>query len=168
MQLTLTINGEAVSVDVLERRAGALRFMLEGTTYHFTGARDARGRLVLDQEIAPGVWRRVRGAVWRQKQSQHVQLGNADFVVRAQGTDAATGGQDMPLSPVTPMPGLVRQLLVKKGDTVSAGQTVAVLEAMKLQLALAAGGDAVVAEVLVKEGQMVAEGVELVRLSAKP
>jgi biotin carboxyl carrier protein len=42
-----------------------------------------------------------------------------------------------------------------------------VLEAMKLQLTLSAGGDGTVNEILVREGEMVAEGAELVRITAK-
>ena len=62
------------------------------------------------------------------------------------------------------MPGLVRQVLVKKGDRVKAGQPLIVMEAMKLQTTLVAGGDGVVEAVLVKESEQVAEGAELVRI----
>jgi 3-methylcrotonyl-CoA carboxylase alpha subunit len=64
------------------------------------------------------------------------------------------------------MPGLVRQIFVKAGDRVTQGQALAVMEAMKLQITLSAGADATVDTIFVREGEMIAEGTELVRLIA--
>jgi 3-methylcrotonyl-CoA carboxylase alpha subunit len=62
------------------------------------------------------------------------------------------------------MPGLVRAVLVEAGQAVAAGERLAVLEAMKMEHALTAGRDGVVAEVLCAEGDQVEAGVVLVRL----
>ena len=75
-------------------------------------------------------------------------------------TSAGQGG-DVALSP---MPGLVRAVLVKAGQAVAAGERLAVLEAMKMEHALTVGRDGVVAEVLCAEGDQVEAGVVLVRL----
>ena len=48
------------------------------------------------------------------------------------------------------MPGVIRQILVKPGDKVKRDQPLVVMEAMKLQTTLTAGGDAKVEAVLVK------------------
>ncbi len=164
MQLTLQINGQPVVVEVLERKGQALRIALGGVEYHFIGKRDAQGLMTLDQEIAPGVWRRVRGAAWHNKGVNQLQLGGYDFAVADGSGAVAHKAAEAPLAPRAPMPGLVRQVLVKKGQLVTLGQDLVVMEAMKLQLSLAAGGNALVAEVLVSAGDMVAEGAELVRL----
>ncbi|WP_238367071.1 acetyl/propionyl/methylcrotonyl-CoA carboxylase subunit alpha [Mesobacterium pallidum] len=63
-----------------------------------------------------------------------------------------------------PMPGLVRAVLAKPGQQVTAGDRLAVLEAMKMEHALTAARDGVVAEVLVTEGQQVEAGAPLIRL----
>ena len=63
-----------------------------------------------------------------------------------------------------PMPGLVKWIGAEAGQTVERGQRLAVLEAMKMEHALLAASDGVVAEVLVTEGAQVAAGVPLVRL----
>lgn len=166
MPLTLHINGRPVTVEVVERTGASLRILLGGQAYHFMTSRDATGALVLDREIAPGIWRRVRGAAWHSRGAQHLQLGGHDFTVaEASGAAGAGGAAAAPLSPRAPMPGLVRQVLVKAGERVTAGQPLAVLEAMKLQLTLCAGGSAVVREVRVTEGAMVPEGAELVLLA---
>jgi biotin carboxyl carrier protein len=64
-----------------------------------------------------------------------------------------------------PMPGLVVALKVKPGDVVSAGQAVAVVEAMKMQNELAARHGGVVREILVAERASVSAGQALVRLA---
>ncbi|WP_309088370.1 acetyl/propionyl/methylcrotonyl-CoA carboxylase subunit alpha [Phenylobacterium sp.] len=65
-----------------------------------------------------------------------------------------------------PMPGKVTQLSVKTGDAVAKGQALVVLEAMKMEHALAAPFDGVVEEVSVTLGGQVAEGATLVKLTS--
>lgn len=165
MQLTLTINGQAVEAAIVQQTRDSVTLELNGTQYHFCGAMRGDGSFVLDQELADNVWRRQSGAITKHKQHHDVQLGALTSAVAAQKAGAVADEADA-LSPSAPMPGLVRSVLVKKGDKVSAGQTVAVMEAMKLQLNLHAGGDGVVAEVLAKEGDMLAEGDEVIRITA--
>ena len=57
-----------------------------------------------------------------------------------------------------PLPGTVLSLAVKEGDTVAAGQTVAVLEAMKMETNIDAERGGVVKQVLVSAGATVMEG----------
>jgi 3-methylcrotonyl-CoA carboxylase alpha subunit len=64
-----------------------------------------------------------------------------------------------------PMPGKVLSVKVKAGDTVSKGQSLVVLEAMKMEHALAAPRDGVVADVSVSVDGQVAEGDVLVTLA---
>jgi 3-methylcrotonyl-CoA carboxylase alpha subunit len=80
-------------------------------------------------------------------------------VAAAQG-----GGADLITAP---MPGLVRAVFVAVGERVTAGARLAVLEAMKMEHALVAGRDGVVAEVLVDQGAQVAAGDPIVRLDTE-
>jgi 3-methylcrotonyl-CoA carboxylase alpha subunit len=64
-----------------------------------------------------------------------------------------------------PMPGKVVSFAVKGGDKVSKGQTLAVMEAMKMEHTIAAPVDGVVQELLYAPGDQVAEGAELLRLA---
>ena len=66
-----------------------------------------------------------------------------------------------------PMPGLVRLVDAKVGQKVSAGDRLAVLEAMKMEHALLAARDGVVAEVLAAPGDQVEAGAALVRLESE-
>ena len=57
-----------------------------------------------------------------------------------------------------PMPGAVVRVLVEVGATVTAGQTLVVLEAMKMEHTVAAPAAGVVTQVLVGAGQQVDAG----------
>ncbi|MBO4440934.1 acetyl-CoA carboxylase biotin carboxyl carrier protein subunit [bacterium] len=58
---------------------------------------------------------------------------------------------------IAPMPGLIMKILVKVGDTVSAGQKVMTMEAMKMENDINTGNGGVVKAILVKEGDNVKE-----------
>jgi 3-methylcrotonyl-CoA carboxylase alpha subunit len=65
-----------------------------------------------------------------------------------------------------PMPGKVVSFAVKAGDSVKRGQTLAVMDAMKMEHTIAAPIDGVVAELLYAPGDQVTEGAELLKLVA--
>lgn len=70
---------------------------------------------------------------------------------------AATSG-----SPVlSPLPGVILDLKVAVGDQVKAGQTVAILEAMKMENNIAAEADGVVTAIKVQKGDSILEGSEI-------
>jgi len=64
-----------------------------------------------------------------------------------------------------PMPGLVVNILVQPGDTVTQNQTVVVLEAMKMENDLPAPTTGTVKEVRVSKGQTVDQGEVLVTIA---
>ena len=63
-----------------------------------------------------------------------------------------------------PVPGKVVSFAVKAGDVVKKGQSLAGMEAMKMEHTIAAPADGTVAEVLFAPGDQVTEGAELLRL----
>ena len=66
---------------------------------------------------------------------------------------------------VSPLPGVVVDVKVAAGDVVKAGQTVAVLEAMKMENDILVECDGVVASVSVKDGDSVLEGAVLLTIN---
>lgn len=72
----------------------------------------------------------------------------------------AAGDKDV----LSPMPGSVWDVKVSAGDTVKNGQTVLILEAMKMEIEVAATADGVVDQVLVAKGDTVETGKVLVTL----
>ncbi|MGR3635163.1 MAG: acetyl/propionyl/methylcrotonyl-CoA carboxylase subunit alpha [Shimia sp.] len=65
---------------------------------------------------------------------------------------------------VAPMPGLVKAVFAEAGQTVSKGDRLAILEAMKMEHSLLAPRDGVVGEVLTAEAAQVEDGAALIRL----
>lgn len=64
----------------------------------------------------------------------------------------------------TPLPGVIIDVKVNVGDTVKKGETVVVLEAMKMENNINADRDGKVASIAVKKGDTVADGAALVIL----
>jgi acetyl/propionyl-CoA carboxylase alpha subunit len=167
MSVTLHIDGRPVTLQVIERTREAIHFTMNGQNYRFSGQALDYGGFVLEEETTAGLIRRS-GISWPAgKGVCQIRLGALEAKISEASAAASGASNENALSPLAPMPGLVRQVLVKKGDKVAEGQPLIVVEAMKLQLTLSAGGDATVEAVLVKVGELVAEGAELVKLKAK-
>ena len=59
---------------------------------------------------------------------------------------------------LAPIPGLILEIKVKVGETVAAGQTVAVMEAMKMENSLVTHVDGVIQDIRVQKGSEVSTG----------
>jgi acetyl-CoA/propionyl-CoA carboxylase biotin carboxyl carrier protein len=88
--------------------------------------------------------------------------GAVRFAPRVGDADAAGHGE---ASLEAPMPGTVVQLRVESGATVAAGETLVVLESMKMEISIAAPRDGIVAEVFVAAGDQVDRGAALIELA---
>lgn len=64
------------------------------------------------------------------------------------------------------MPGQVVDVLVSDGETVSRGQTLVILEAMKMEIRVTAPADGVIQGVYVAQGDVVQHGQRLVEIEA--
>ena len=72
---------------------------------------------------------------------------------------AKPAGNGKPI--LSPLPGVILDLKVNVGDQVKAGQTVAVLEAMKMENNINAEHDGVVTSIKVNKGDSILEGAEI-------
>ena len=73
---------------------------------------------------------------------------------------AAAGGAGIK----APLPGVILDIKVKVGDTIQRGQTVAILEAMKMENNINADREGTVVSVNVEKGQSIAEGTDIITL----
>ncbi len=76
---------------------------------------------------------------------------------------AAPAGTGKPVT--SPLPGVIIEVSVKEGQTVKAGQKVAVLEAMKMENEIQAPADGTITAILVNKGDSVLEGAEIVKIA---
>jgi 3-methylcrotonyl-CoA carboxylase alpha subunit len=79
-------------------------------------------------------------------------------------TDGAASGTATDGAILSPMPGRVTAVDVAAGDTVTTGQRLVTLEAMKMEHSLTAPFDGTVAELNAEAGAQVTEGALLVRI----
>jgi len=89
-----------------------------------------------------------------------VRVARPDEPVRRR-TARATAGQTL----VAPMPATVLKIHVRAGDTVNKGDTVLVLEAMKMELPLRAPADGTIGAVCCREGDLVAADAPLIEFA---
>ncbi|MDJ0852675.1 MAG: carbamoyl-phosphate synthase L chain ATP-binding protein, partial [Myxococcota bacterium] len=152
-KLVLENGDAAVTVRYRSLRDGSFRFG-DGTTARVHAWREEG----IDAEVGG---RRVRARITRDgpRLFVHGPAGDLAFVQRPRfvlpGADDTEGGF------VAQMPGKVIELRVAAGDRVSAGDTVLVLEAMKMEHPMRASEDGVVSEVRVVEGEQVEAGTLL-------
>ncbi len=159
--------------------AGQARHVFLTTVHAQGGVR--RSLRVLEQDV-PLHWqvreggmlelfygtRRERLHVYRNGELAHVFTGVgatqivANDVLGHAGDSATEGGRL-----TAPMPGKMVSFAVAVGDAVKKGQTLAVMEAMKMEHTIAAPTDGVVAELLYAPGDQVADGAELLRLQVQ-
>ena len=88
--------------------------------------------------------------------------GNDRFFTVHDPSASATAGASGALT--APMPGNVIAVHAKAGDTVTAGDKLLVMEAMKMEHAITATQDGIIAEMLVSEGDQVEQVALLVRM----
>ena len=113
------------------------------------------------------------GSPWYELGPPQLEVRAAGGFVLHEGWQFAVGGDDEPpsasaLGPggslAAPMPGTVLRVDVHEGEHVDDGQTLVLLEAMKMELAVTAPGAGVVTGVLVAAGDLVSRGQALVEL----
>jgi len=117
----------------------------------------------LDLEFAG---QRTRAQVHRLGEQYHVftprgaqTLTGIDLLAHA--GEAQTEGGRL----TAPMPGKLVSFAVQVGDSVKAGQALAVMEAMKMEHTIAAPHDGLVEELLYLPGDQIGDGAELLRLA---
>ncbi len=155
-------HGEAAHAELSYLHDGALRLVvgeLSGPLLFSTDENTAGG---IDIRFAG---QRITAAVYRQGEVDHIfsargatQITAIDLLAHAGESHAETGRL------TAPMPGKMVSFSVKAGDLVKKGQTLAVMEAMKMEHTIAAPADGVVQEVLYAPGDQVIEGAELLKL----
>jgi acetyl-CoA/propionyl-CoA carboxylase biotin carboxyl carrier protein len=125
---------------------------LAPSTVAFDVEADGRWRIAVDGHVA-------HLTSHRSGRTTHVATGGGSWSIteidqRGAGGDAGARTGDGTVR--SPMPGTVIAVAVGKGDMVSAGQPVAIVEAMKMEHTLTAPFGGVVADVHVQPGSSVA------------
>jgi biotin carboxyl carrier protein len=157
------VGDEILSITV-EREGDGYRVTVQDRTYLVHAQRPEHGRLNLQVDD-----RRLRAYVAHDGLRRYVSMGGNAWILERprpapQRRGRATAGPGAGGLEAA-MPGHVLDVLVREGDVVTKGQTLVLLEAMKMELRIAAGADGVVHKVLCQPGQIVERGQVLVELA---
>jgi len=145
MLYQLKIGGQDFAVEVGSLRAGILQVAVNGTPYEVTVVHEGSSSIPRPTSVKPAPYAAP-------------QPTPAAAPPRPQASTAVEGAV------LAPIPGLVVAISVKVGDAVLVGQTVAVIEAMKMENNLVSQVDGTVLEILVQKGAEVATGDVIMRI----
>jgi biotin carboxyl carrier protein len=166
IELHYELNGETRTVTV-EPDGAQFRVRVGKTIYNVTAQQPKPGQLILDIDA-----RRLRLHVARSGARRYVTLSGQTWRLEQtqperQRRGTAAGGPAGSGSLAATMPGLVLEVLVAEGDNVKRGDTLVVLEAMKMELRIAAPHDGFVRTIHCEVGQVVERGQVLVGVEEK-
>ena len=91
--------------------------------------------------------------------------GRTVVLTKSSGAKRKSAGHDHASELAAPMPGLVRSVNVIEGEAVTKGQTLMVLEAMKMEIRIQSPMDGTVSKLFVKQGQTVEREQMLIEIS---
>ena len=142
-----TVNQTPFSWDVKHQGNGVYHVLYKQKTY----------TLILESgEAETGIYK-------VQLNGKPLEIGTFDriqLLLKSMGMDTAMGKKINEIK--APMPGLVLRIPIKEGDSVSKGEGLLVLEAMKMENSIKALGDVVISKIHVKPGQAVEKNQLLV------
>ena len=147
---TLVWEGQSHPIDIIELEPGCYSIILEGRSVEVR----------LDHAKAPDPDTHAYRAMLYDGAYEFALVDPRRALLSASGGAGAAGGLL-----VAPMPGKIVKLLVNPGDLVQEGQTLLVMEAMKMQNELKASTSGTVATVHVQEGATVETGASLITVA---
>lgn len=126
-----TLDDRSVAVEILQAKDGKLDLLIDG--------------------------KRVTAYVSSENAKRWVTVNGQTFMLtKSSGTRKSGHGHHHAAGELTaPMPGQVRAVNISEGDVVTKGQTLLLLEAMKMEIKVQAPRDGVVISIQVKQGQTV-------------
>jgi 3-methylcrotonyl-CoA carboxylase alpha subunit len=151
--------GADVRAVTVELRDGSYEVRVGDKVLHLAARLTPNGRLDIELD-----GRRLRAYVARSGQRRYVSLAGASWTLQPPDPRRARRSEEGGGSLTATMPGRVLDVLVAEGDRVLKGDTLVLLEAMKMELRIQAPADGKVARVLCAAGQVVERGQMLVEL----
>ena len=134
----VAINGKELDVSVLERKAQSITLMIDGAR-HTVELSYQPPKVISSQKTIHSASAATTPASSPKAQAQNGAI-------------------------VSPMPGIVVSIKVTKGESIKVGQTVAVIEAMKMENNISSSASGKVKSIEVKAGQELGAGQTLITL----
>lgn len=160
MKLTYEHGSQSFSIDLVPAgKTYYLSFEEKTVEVEILHAKDGKLELLLDGKRLTAYVSSDHGRRW-------VTVGGHTLVLtKTSGSQKSRGVYAHPTGELSaPMPGQVRAVHVSEGQAVTRGQTLLLLEAMKMEIRVQARMDGVVRKLLVKQGQTVERDQALVEI----
>lgn len=145
MRYKIAIGDSKFDIEVGEIQAGAAEVAVNGQTYHVN--------IENYDEVAAAKGFQPRKTMTAASRTTDMSAAQP-LIAPAADMSANLGGGAV----VAPIPGLILRIMVKVGDAVSAGQVVAILEAMKMENNISSHISGTVTAIRAAEGSQVTTG----------
>ncbi|HKY54246.1 MAG TPA: biotin/lipoyl-containing protein [Anaerolineales bacterium] len=159
MKFSFNYNSETITIDFTPM-GKSYRATVEDKTVDVQIIRASEGKLAL---LIDG--QRVTAYVSSERTKRWVTInGQTVVLTKSSGAKRRGVGHDHASELAAPMPGQVRAINVSEGETVTKGQTLLVIEAMKMEIRIQAPFDGLISSISVKVGQTVEREQILVKM----
>jgi len=161
---TLDIRGKTFTIDIEELDADRFHVVVDSETYEVRLAGDEDLPEAAITAVPSPARSRADGEAPAESAAQAVHKAFAPRVAASPPSTRRTAGGGTGML-CAPMPGVILDVAVKPGDSVTRGQEIAVLEAMKMQNSIKSPRAGTIAEVCVAAGQAIGHGDAIVRFA---
>jgi biotin carboxyl carrier protein len=145
----ILVNGEEYKADILEYRKGKFHALVDGKAF--------RAEIIAVDADAKTCRIKIGDQVTTVRMQDRY-----DELLQAMGLDEKAGSRVNDIK--APMPGMVLQVMVEKGQPIRKGDAIVVLEAMKMENILKSPSDGTVKKIHVRKGDKVEKNQVMVDL----
>lgn len=159
MEKKFSINGQEVSVTNFKQNGETVSFELKGKAFSFELLAKDGSELILESD------RRMKANLGKPNRDGEtlIMVSGRECLVSVAGKKAkksAAGAGSL----ASPMPGKIFKIMKEVGSQVSKGETILILEAMKMEHSIRADKDGKVKKIMFKTGDLVQGGVTLAEI----
>ena len=155
MKYQYTVKGDDYEVEIQDIEGNIANVTVNGIPFEVEMKQPVKAG---KQKVKLSEERRVKS---EESNSSSSSATNASSATTTQPAAAAASGKPV----VAPLPGTINEIKVKVGDKVNAGDTVVILEAMKMQNNIEAETSGTITSINVNKGDAVMEGDTLVTIA---
>ncbi len=159
MMKTVLVNGEELKIPEIKNDGKTLSFNLEGQTFSFEVVSTSEGEIIVQDQ---------KGDRFKAYATRPSREGDVKVISNGIEGTISEGGKKLKKagaaagSLTSPMPGKIFKIIAAEGEKVTKGQTILILEAMKMEHAIRSDKDGTVKKILYKVGELVQGGVTLI------
>lgn len=156
---TILVNSEELKIPDIKNDGKTLSFSLEGQSFSFEVISNLDGEMTIQDH---------KGERFKAYATRPSREGDVKVISNGNEGTLSEGGKKLKKagaaagSLTSPMPGKIFKIVAAEGEKVTKGQTILILEAMKMEHAIRSDKDGTVKKILYKVGELVQGGVTLI------